>query len=137
MRRIVLSSLACTVTLMAGGAIASPDGNCSYSTLNGSYIFSANGVDGKPTAFAGMSFYDGKGKTLSVLKSSDNTASTLKGTYHFTRNCRAQITYSNGGTATLFAAPSGDSAVFVITHGTITASSTQRVSKSNLLGINP
>ncbi len=134
MNRIVPSSLAFSLMLWSGAAIASSDDNCSIATLHGSYIFAANGYDKTPIAYAGMSFYDGKGKVVTVMKNANTTEANLTGTYEVMKNCRARIKYASGRRVTLFVAPSGDTSAFVVTSGPIVASVTQRVSTSNLLG---
>ncbi len=135
MRKLVLSSLACSFVLASGVAIASSDENCSRASLHGSYIFSANGFDKTPIAYAGMSFYDGKGNIVTVMKNANNRETNLTGTYEVAKNCRGRINYTNQRRVTLFVAPSGDMSAFVVTSGPIVAGNTQRVSTSNLLGV--
>ncbi len=142
MRKLALSSLACSLFLVSGSALASGDETCSTSTLQGSYIFFANGRDSNkpgniPIAYAGMTYYDGNGHATASAKYADNTELSGNGTYHVMKNCRVQIRYENARTLTYFLAPSGEEFTWVATSGPIWASSARRVSRSNLIAIKP
>ncbi len=136
MRKLVIVPL--VSGLLCNVAVVSADEYCSNKTLEGSYIFSAVGSDGKvPTAYAGMEFFDGDGHVTIVAKYSDNSNTSLKGVNRVTKNCRVEIAYKGGRTATLFLTPSGDGFAYVITSGPTLASIARRISKDNLIGIKP
>ncbi len=142
MQKLVLSSLACSLCLVSGSAIASDNETCSTSTLQGSYIFFANGRDSNkpgnvPIAYAGMSYYDGNGHATASAKYADKTELSGNGAYHVMKNCQVRIRYENGRTLTYFLAPSGNEFTWVATSGPIWASSARRVSRSNLIATTP
>ena len=79
--------------------------------------------------------YDASGNVKYRYRYAGNSTSTLQitGTYNVQSNCEAQVTYTNGRTATYFVDPKGDSLSFVITSGPIISSVATRVSQNKLL----
>lgn len=122
----------------AGAAASSP--TCSNATLQGSYIFFANGATGVSgsadrVAYAAMIVYDGKGNARFAAAYADGTEVTLAGKYSIDANCKGRVTYENGRTAVYFVAPGGDELVYVVTQGPVIASSAKRVSSDQLLKV--
>lgn len=111
---------------------------CSLETLQGNYIFSAQGwakseqKGYRPIAYIGMLFFEGNGKVTSKLRT-DNSKATqnVKGTYTLGSNCEAEVTYKNGRKATYFVSPSGDMFSLVVTSGLVTSADAHRVSKGS------
>jgi hypothetical protein len=110
---------------------------CNTSTLIGSYILAAHGMTdageyAQHVAYVGMVVYDGKGNVKFVASFADGTETSLVGKYSVARNCKGAVTYENDRTATYFVSPTGDELVYVITSGSVVASSARRVSREQL-----
>ncbi len=136
MKKPLMPSLALCVAFLGGPNAAFADQACSQETLFGSYLFYATGADknGKPTAFAGIDYYDGKGGILSTTTYSNGKSSNGTGTYRVDRNCKAEARYSDKSRNTYFISPTGDELVWVDTAGDTTAGPEKRISKDNLTG---
>ncbi len=114
---------------------------CDNSTLIGSYIFSAHGMQGEGSssqqvAYAAMIVYDGQGNAKFAASYSDGTETNLRGSYSIDSNCKGKVTYENGRTATYFVSPIGDELVYVVTSGSVISSTAKRVSREKLIKIN-
>ncbi len=136
MKKPMMPSLALCLAFLGESNAAFADQACTQETLFGSYLFYATGADknGKPTAFAGIDYYDGKGGILWTTTYSNGKSSNGTGTYRVNRNCKADATYSDKSRNTYFISPAGDDLVWVDTAGGITAGPERRISKNNLTG---
>jgi hypothetical protein len=111
---------------------------CSEATLDGRYLFAADGVqikgnDQLPFAYAGYEVFDGNGKVNQVFSANLNGKITrnesLSGTYSVKADCTSTATYADGTRFDQFIAPDGSKLTFVQTHpkGFVTASFEPRV----------
>lgn len=84
---------------------------CSIATLEGSYIYWAQGyLDKEPYASAGIMSFDGKGRVvLQYTRSLERKELTTKGTYNVTENCSGSMQLGTGTINQFYLAPSGDS----------------------------
>ncbi len=143
MRNLTLCLVAASSILSGVPVAFAEQSSCSNKTLEGSYLGSASGFKGKapnytPVAYAGFDYYDGNGRTAFVSKYADGTELRVKGVYHVTKDCRAEVTFENGIKNTVFIAPSGEEFVYVIVGGPeIIATHMQRISENNLVGVKP
>jgi hypothetical protein len=97
---------------------------CSNATLEGTYLFAADGVRIKgneqlPFANAGYDVFDGNGKVKAVFSQNINGKITrnepLSGTYSVKANCTGTLTFGSGTRFDLFIAPDGSQLTFVQT----------------------
>jgi hypothetical protein len=97
---------------------------CSVATLEGTYLFAADGVEIKgndqlPFANAGYDVFDGQGKVKAVFSQNINGEITrnepLSGTYSAKANCTGTLTFGSGTRYDLFIAPDGSQLAFVQT----------------------
>jgi hypothetical protein len=96
---------------------------CSEATLDGTYLFAADGVAIKgdeqlPFSYAGYEVFDGQGKVKQVLTLNINGKKvihneTLSGTYSVEADCTGTATYSDGTRDDQFIAPDGSQLTFV------------------------
>jgi hypothetical protein len=96
---------------------------CSEATLDGTYLFAADGVAIKgdeqlPFSYAGYEVFDGQGKVKQVLTLNINGKKvihneTLSGTYSVEADCTGTATYSDGTRDDQFIAPDGSELTFV------------------------
>jgi hypothetical protein len=111
---------------------------CSEATLDGRYLFAADGVEIKgddqlPFAYAGYEVFDGHGKVNQVFSANLNGKVTrnesLSGTYSVKADCTSTATYADGTRFDQFIAPDGSELTFVQTHpkGFVTAGFEPRV----------
>jgi hypothetical protein len=99
---------------------------CSEATLDGTYLFAADGVGIKgdeqiPFSYAGYDVFDGQGKVNEVLTLNINGKKvirneTLSGTYSVEADCTGTETYSDGTRNDQFIAPDGSEFTFVQIH---------------------
>ena len=105
---------------------------CSEATLDGRYLFAADGVEIKgndqlPFAYAGYEVFDGNGKVNQVFSANLNGKVTrnesISGTYSVKADCTSTATYADGTRCDQFIAPDGSKLTFVQTHpkGFVTA----------------
>jgi hypothetical protein len=97
---------------------------CSVATLEGTYLFAADGVqikgnDQLPFANAGYDVFDGNGKVKAVFSQNINGKITrnepLSGTYSVKANCTGTLTFASGTRFDTFIAPDGTELTFVQT----------------------
>jgi len=97
---------------------------CSNATLEGTYLFAADGVEIKgneqlPFANAGYDVFDGNGKVKDVFSENFNGKITRNesgsGTYSVKANCTGTLTFASGTRYDLFIAPDGSQLTFVQT----------------------
>jgi hypothetical protein len=98
---------------------------CSEATLDGTYLFAADGVEIKgndqlPFANAGYEVFDGNGKVKAVFSLNINGKitrnETISGTYTVEADCTGTATYADGTRYDQFTAPDGSEFTFVQTH---------------------
>jgi hypothetical protein len=99
---------------------------CSEATLDGTYLFAADGVaikgnDQRPFSYAGYEVFDGNGKVNQVFTLNINGKKvihneTISGTYSVEADCTGTATYSDGTRDDQFIAPDGSEFTFVQTH---------------------
>ena len=98
---------------------------CSEATLDGTYLFAADGVEIKgndqlPFAYAGYEVFDGNGKVNQVFSANLNGKVTrnesISGTYSVKADCTSTATYADGTRDDQFIAPDGSEFTFVGTH---------------------
>ena len=99
---------------------------CSEATLDGTYLFAADGVaikgnDQLPFAYAGYEVFDGQGKVNQVFTLNINGKKvirnqTISGTYSVKADCTGTTTYADGTREDHFTAPDGSEFTFVGTH---------------------
>jgi hypothetical protein len=99
---------------------------CSEATLDGTYLFAADGVAIKgneqlPFSYAGYEVFDGYGKVKAVFTLNINGKKvirneTISGTYSVEADCTGTATYSDGTRDDQFIAPDGSELTFVGTH---------------------
>jgi hypothetical protein len=99
---------------------------CSEATLDGTYLFAADGVaikgnDQLPFAYAGYEVFDGQGKvnqvyTLNINGEKVIRNQTISGTYTVKADCTGTTTYADGTREDHFTAPDGSEFTFVGTH---------------------
>ena len=99
---------------------------CSEATLDGTYLFAAEGVEIKgdqqlPFSYAGYEVFDGNGKINQVFSANLNGKKvirneTLSGTYTVEADCTGTATYADGTRFDQFIAPDGSELTFVQTH---------------------
>jgi hypothetical protein len=99
---------------------------CSEATLDGTYLFAADGVgikgnEQRPFAIAGYEVYDGNGKVKAVLSLNINGKQvirneTVSGTYSVEADCTGTATYADGTRDDQFIAPDGSEFTFVQIH---------------------
>jgi hypothetical protein len=98
---------------------------CSEATLEGTYLFAADGVEIKgaeqlPFAYAGYEVFDGNGKVNQVFSANLNSKITrnesISGTYSVKADCTGTATYADGTRFDQFMAPDGSELTFVGTH---------------------
>jgi len=98
---------------------------CSEATLDGRYLFAADGVEIKgndqlPFAYAGYEVFDGNGKVNQVFSANLNGKITrnepLSGTYSVEADCTGTVTYADGARYDQFIAPDGSELTFVGTY---------------------
>lgn len=84
---------------------------CSIATLEGSYIYWAQGyLDKEPYASAGIMSFDGKGRVvLQYTRSLERKELTTKGTYTVTENCSGSMQLETGTINQFYLAPNGNS----------------------------
>ncbi len=135
MKKLLLRSLALGLAFSGGLTAASAGQACSEKTLLGSYIYSGSGPDkdNKPSASAGIDYFDGNGHIIWTATDSKGKSANGTGSY-FVKGCRAQVKFSTGVTNTFFLAPSGETFVWVVTNGSTVAGPAQRVSQENIVG---
>jgi hypothetical protein len=119
---------------------------CSEATLDGTYLFAADGVaikgnDQLPFAYAGYEVFDGQGKvnqvyTLNINGKKVIRNQTISGTYSVKADCTGTTTYSDGTREDHFTAPDGSEFTFVGTHpkNLVTASFEPRGSAKRVVG---
>jgi hypothetical protein len=118
---------------------------CSEATLEGTYLFAADGVEIKgneklPFANAGYDVFDGNGKVKAVFSQNINGEITrnepLSGTYSVEADCTGTVTYADGARYDQFIAPDGSELTFVQTHPKrlVTASFEPRGSAKRVVG---
>jgi hypothetical protein len=97
---------------------------CSEATLDGRYLFAADGVEIKgndqlPFAYAGYEVFDGNGKVNQVFSANVNGKitrnETISGTYSVKADCTSTATYADGTRFDQFIAPDGSELTFVQT----------------------
>jgi hypothetical protein len=97
---------------------------CSEATLDGTYLFAADGLEIKgnekvPFAFAGYEVFDGNGKVNQVFSANVNGKITrnesVSGTYTVNADCTGTATYADGTRFDQFIAPDGSELTFVQT----------------------
>jgi hypothetical protein len=97
---------------------------CSEATLEGTYLFAADGVeikghDQRPFANAGYDVFDGHGKVKAVFTLNINGKitrnETISGTYSVEADCTGTATYADGTRYDQFIAPDGSELTFVQT----------------------
>ncbi len=135
MKKLILRSLALGLAFSGGLTAASADQACSEKTLLGSYIYSGSGPDkdNKPSASAGIDYFDGNGRIIWTATDSTGKSATGNGSY-FVKGCKAEVKFSTGVNNTFFVAPSGDIFVWVVTNGSTIAGPARRVSEENIVG---
>ena len=99
---------------------------CSEATLDGTYLFAADGVAIKgneqlPFAYAGYEVFDGQGKVNQVYTLNINGKKVIRndrisGTYSVEADCTGTATYADGTREDHFIAPDGSEFTFVQTH---------------------
>jgi hypothetical protein len=98
---------------------------CSEATLEGTYLFAADGVEIKdndqlPFANAGYEVFDGHGKVKAVFTQNINGKitrnETISGTYTVEADCTGTATYADATRFDQFIAPDGSELTFVQTH---------------------
>jgi len=99
---------------------------CSEATLDGTYLFAADGVAIKgneqlPFSYAGYEVFDGQGKVNQVFTLNINGKKvirnqTISGTYSVKADCTGTTTYADGTREDHFTAPDGSEFTFVGTH---------------------
>ena len=99
---------------------------CSEATLDGTYLFAADGVGIKgneqlPFAYAGYEVFDGNGKVNQVFTLNINGKKVIRnesisGTYSVEADCTGTATYADGTREDHFIAPDGSELTFVGTH---------------------
>jgi hypothetical protein len=99
---------------------------CSEATLDGTYLFAADGVaikgdDQLPFSYAGYEVFDGNGKVNQVFTLNINGKKvirneTISGTYSVEADCTGTATYADGTRYDQFIAPDGSELTFVGTH---------------------
>jgi hypothetical protein len=127
---------ACVLLLVVGlvGVLAigagyakeeSAPAKCSEATLDGRYLFAADGVEIKgdeqlPFAYASYVVFDGNGKVDQVFSANLNGKITrnesISGTYTVKADCTGTATYADGTRFDQFIAPDGSELTFVQTH---------------------
>jgi hypothetical protein len=119
---------------------------CSEATLDGTYLFAADGVaikgnDQLPFAYAGYEVFDGQGKvnqvyTLNINGEKVIRNQTISGTYTVKADCTGTTTYADGTREDHFTAPDGSEFTFVGTHpkNLVTASFEPRGSAKRVVG---
>ena len=116
---------------LAIGTVYAEDENasgakCSEATLDGTYLFAADGVaikgnEQRPFAIAGYEVYDGNGKVKAVVSLNINGKvvirdETVSGTYSVKADCTGTATYADGTREDHFIAPDGSEFTFVQIH---------------------
>lgn len=108
-----------SLAMSAGGTAFAGDKQtateCSPATLDGSYIYSAQGtLDGQPYASAGIMTFDGEG-SISILasRSVEREQVTQNGTYTIESNCSGSMEIADGTVNNFYVGPSGKSLKFV------------------------
>jgi hypothetical protein len=115
------------VGVLAGGTGFAEDENaagakCSEATLDGTYLFAADGFDLKgneqtPFATAGYEVYDGNGKVTGVQTANVGGEvfrhERFTGTYTVKANCTSTATFTDGTRYDQFIAPDGSQFTFV------------------------
>jgi hypothetical protein len=99
---------------------------CSKATLDGTYLFAADGVAIKgdeqlPFSYAGYEVFDGQGKVNQVFTLNINGKKvirnvTISGTYSVEADCTGTATYADGTREDHFIAPDGSEFTFVQIH---------------------
>jgi hypothetical protein len=98
---------------------------CSEATLDGTYLFAADGVEIKgneqlPFSYAGYEVFDGNGKVNQIFSANLNGKITrnesISGTYTVEADCTGTATYADGTRFDQFIAPDGSELTFVQTH---------------------
>ena len=124
---VVVGAAALLTTVGAGYAKdenASSRAKCSVATLEGTYLFAADGVRIKgdeqlPFANAGYDVFDGQGEVKDVFSQNPNGKITRNesgsGTYSVKANCTGTLTFASGTRFDLFIAPDGSQLAFVQT----------------------
>ena len=124
---LVVVGAAALLTTVGAGYAKDEDASgakCSVATLEGTYLFAADGVQIKgdeqlPFANAGYDVFDGNGKVKDVFSQNTNGKITrnerLSGTYTVKANCTGTLTFGSGTRFDLFIAPDGSEFTFVQT----------------------
>jgi hypothetical protein len=114
-------------TLLAMGILsagkAEAQGECTLNTIQGTYLFEAQGVlvdkDSKvlPYAEAGVWTLDGKGEATGIISASTNGVpfarrDAFTATYELSSNCVYHVKDQFGLDVDLFASPSGDKIMY-------------------------
>ncbi|MGJ0509038.1 MAG: hypothetical protein ACR652_18340 [Methylocystis sp.] len=131
MKNIILASAAFGLAFIGSVATASAGGAvslCNLETLHGTYVYS--GFSEK-SASAGMEYYDGKGKIISLQQTAGSAGTLVNGTYTV-NGCIATTTYSNG-VYTNYLSPTGDTFTWAAVSGSTEAGDERRFSTMNLL----
>ena len=99
---------------------------CSEATLDGTYLFAADGVaikgdEQRPFANTGYEVFDGQGKVKQVLTLNINGKKVIRndrisGTYSVEADCTGTATYADGTREDQFIAPDGSEFTYVQTH---------------------
>ena len=127
---VVLGVVGVVVVLAVGTGFAEDENaagaKCSEATLDGTYLFAADGVEIKgneqlPFAYAGYEVFDGNGKVNQVFSANINGKKvirneTISGTYTVKADCTGTATYADGTRFDQFIAPDGSELTFVQTH---------------------
>ena len=117
------ASVATGALAQTGQSEQNDKAQCSLSTLKGTYLFAADGVqivgsDQLPFAVAGLDVYDGKGKLEGAVTLSVNGTilrQSTAGTYTINRDCTGTSTADTGEHFDLFIAPDGSQFTFIQT----------------------
>jgi hypothetical protein len=124
---VVVVGAAALLTTVGAGYAKDEDASrakCSNATLEGTYLFAADGVEIKgneqlPFANAGYDVFDGNGKVKDVFSENFNGKITRNesgsGTYSVKANCTGTLTFASGTRYDLFIAPDGSQLTFVQT----------------------
>jgi hypothetical protein len=125
---VVLLVVGLVVVLAIGTGYAKDEteaAKCSEATLEGRYLFAADGVQIKgdeqlPFSYAGYEVFDGNSKVKQVLTLKINGKKVIRkeplsGTYTVEADCTGTATYSDGTRFDQFIAPDGSQLTFVQT----------------------
>jgi len=145
---LVVVGAAALLTTVGAGYAKDEDASgakCSNATLEGTYLFAADGVQIKgdeqlPFANAGYDVFDGNGKVKDVFSQNINGKITRhesgSGTYTVKANCTGTLTFGSGTRYDTFIAPDGSQLTFVQTKPSedVSAGFEQRGSAKRVVG---